>query len=102
MQGPGGRRSIPVTDFFQGYFETALEPDEIVVELGRPDRLGRLGLREVHPAGQRLGDRRRRGRCGRVALANMAGTVVRADRRPSRRWPGRVGRGRGRAGRPGT
>jgi len=28
-QGPGGRREIPAPDFFQGYFETALAPDEL-------------------------------------------------------------------------
>jgi carbon-monoxide dehydrogenase medium subunit len=29
--GPGGRRKIPVTEFFAGYFETALTAAEIRV-----------------------------------------------------------------------
>ena len=79
-QGPAGRRSIPVTEFFLGFFETALEPDEMIVELRVPRTgAGGLGLREVHPAGERLADRGggrgagpgragqhgRRGACGR-------------------------------------
>jgi aerobic carbon-monoxide dehydrogenase medium subunit len=31
-QGPGGRRSIPITDFVRGPFQTALSYDEIAVE----------------------------------------------------------------------
>lgn len=32
-QGPNGKRSIKADDFFTGTFETALNPDEVVVEL---------------------------------------------------------------------
>lgn len=35
-QGPGGRREIPVDDFFVGLFESALEPNEILVEIRIP------------------------------------------------------------------
>ncbi|MCE0767801.1 xanthine dehydrogenase family protein subunit M [Pseudonocardia kujensis] len=36
VEGPGGRRSIAVDDFYTGFLETALEPDELVVELRVP------------------------------------------------------------------
>ncbi len=32
-QGPNGRRTIKADDFFQGPFETALQPDEVLTEL---------------------------------------------------------------------
>lgn len=35
-QGPGGRRDISAADFFQGYLETALAPDEVLVEVRIP------------------------------------------------------------------
>ena len=35
-EGPAGRRAIPIDDFYAGYLETALAPDEIVVELRVP------------------------------------------------------------------
>ena len=79
VQGPGGRRSIPLTEFWLGFFETALEPDEVVVELRVP-RTGAAGW------GYEKFTRRENDWPivaaaaveGRVALANMAGTVVRA------------------------
>jgi carbon-monoxide dehydrogenase medium subunit len=39
-QGPGGRRSIRMTDFVTGPFETALAPDEIAVEATVPAARG--------------------------------------------------------------
>lgn len=79
LQGPGGRREVPVTDFWTGFFETAMSPDELVVELRVP-RTGAVGwayekfTRRANDwpivAAAAVG--------GRVALANMAGTVVRA------------------------
>jgi carbon-monoxide dehydrogenase medium subunit len=39
-QGPGGRRSIPVSDFVTGPFQTALAMDEIVVEAVIPGPKG--------------------------------------------------------------
>lgn len=79
VQGPSGRRSIPVTEFFLGFFETALEPDELIVELRVP-RTGSAGW------GYEKFTRRENdwpivavaAVDGRVALANMAGAVVRA------------------------
>lgn len=34
--GPGGRRSIPAREFFVDYLQTALEPDELLVEIRIP------------------------------------------------------------------
>jgi aerobic carbon-monoxide dehydrogenase medium subunit len=36
VEGPGGRRRIAIDDFYTGFLETALEPDELVVELRVP------------------------------------------------------------------
>ena len=36
VRGKGGTRSIPVSDFFTGVFETALAPDEALVEVRVP------------------------------------------------------------------
>ena len=79
VQGPTGRRSVPVTEFWLGFFETALQPDEVIVELRTP-RTGSAGW------GYEKFTRRENdwpivaaaAVAGRVALANMAGTVVRA------------------------
>ncbi|MPZ15123.1 MAG: hypothetical protein GEU73_11990 [Chloroflexi bacterium] len=32
-RGPRGEREIPLTDFFKGFYETALAPDEVLIEL---------------------------------------------------------------------
>jgi carbon-monoxide dehydrogenase medium subunit len=79
VQGPGGRREVPVTEFWLGFFETALSPDEMVIELRVP-RTGSAGW------GYEKFTRRENdwpivaaaAVDGRVALANMAGMVVRA------------------------
>jgi carbon-monoxide dehydrogenase medium subunit len=34
--GPGGQRTIPIDSFFHGLFQTALEPDEILIEIRVP------------------------------------------------------------------
>ena len=34
--GPAGERAIPIVDFFRGYYETALAPDEILVRVTVP------------------------------------------------------------------
>jgi carbon-monoxide dehydrogenase medium subunit len=36
VQGPTGVRSIPATEFFQGFLETALAPDELLTEIRVP------------------------------------------------------------------
>lgn len=79
-QGPGGRRSIDAADFFQGYFETALEPDEMLVEI----RVPRTGGAKAHyeKFTRRANDWAIVGVAtvaGRVALANMSGAPIRAE-----------------------
>jgi carbon-monoxide dehydrogenase medium subunit len=80
VQGPGGRRSIGATEFFLGYFETAMEPGEMLVEL----RVPRTG-----PTGAHYEKFTRRANdwaivavatvAGRVAMANMGGAPLRAE-----------------------
>ena len=36
VRGPRGERTIPAHDFFRGFFETALEPDELITEVRVP------------------------------------------------------------------
>jgi carbon-monoxide dehydrogenase medium subunit len=79
VQGPDGRRTVPAEQFFLGYFETALQPDEILVEV----RIPRTG-----PTGWHYEKFTRRANdwaivavatvAGRVALANMGSTPIRA------------------------
>ncbi|MFD5795513.1 FAD binding domain-containing protein [Streptomyces diastatochromogenes] len=38
--GPGGRRTIPARDFFVDYLQSALAPDELLVEVRVPKRAG--------------------------------------------------------------
>ncbi|WP_219413273.1 FAD binding domain-containing protein [Pseudonocardia nigra] len=52
-EGPGGRRSIPAGEFFQGVFTTALEPDELIVEVVFPRPAPRAALTEY---AERRGD----------------------------------------------
>jgi carbon-monoxide dehydrogenase medium subunit len=40
VAGPGGRRTIAARDFFTGIFTTALQPDEVLVEIRFPRMLG--------------------------------------------------------------
>ncbi len=42
-QGPGGRRAIPIAEFFTGLFSTALQPDELLVEVRVPAPTPRTG-----------------------------------------------------------
>jgi len=48
-RGPSGERTIPASEFFHGFLTTALEPDELLVEVrfpGMPERAG-AGFVEV-------------------------------------------------------
>ncbi|HRI61705.1 MAG TPA: xanthine dehydrogenase family protein subunit M [Saprospiraceae bacterium] len=36
VTGPGGQRTIPIDEFFLGFFTTALQPDEILTEIRIP------------------------------------------------------------------
>ena len=88
-RGPSGEREIAAGDFFEGLFETVLEPDELLTEIRVPRPRGRLVLPEVHQAGHRLGHRRGR-RAGRRGGAGQHGADPGAGRR-GRRGPGRGG-----------
>ncbi|GDY29005.1 FAD binding domain-containing protein [Gandjariella thermophila] len=80
-QGPGGRREIPAGEFFLDPFTTALQPDELLVEIRVPGQDGvgwafeKFTRRSIDWAivgvavlGQSVG------------LINMAGTPIRATR----------------------
>jgi carbon-monoxide dehydrogenase medium subunit len=41
VQGPGGTRSVPAEGFFQGLFESALAPNEVLTEIRVPRTEGR-------------------------------------------------------------
>jgi aerobic carbon-monoxide dehydrogenase medium subunit len=82
VRGPAGDRSIVATDFFTDFFETALAPEEMVVEIRFPKMHGGgwsyqkfnrraqdwaiVGCAVVH------------GAPSRVALVNMGPTPLRA------------------------
>jgi carbon-monoxide dehydrogenase medium subunit len=40
VEGPGGRRTVPASDFFVDYLQTALSPDELLVEIKVPKLTG--------------------------------------------------------------
>jgi carbon-monoxide dehydrogenase medium subunit len=79
VEGPSGQRSIGADEFFQGYFQTAVGPDEILVEVRVP-RTGGTGW------GYQKFVRRANDWAivavaavdGRVALANMGERPLRA------------------------
>ncbi len=84
IAGPSGRREVAVDDFFTGFFESAVGPDELLVEVRVPAAAGSSGwgyekftrrandwaivavAAVLHPSGTR------------VALANMGPTPLRA------------------------
>jgi aerobic carbon-monoxide dehydrogenase medium subunit len=83
-RGPGGTREIPATEFFRGFLETALDPDELLTEIRVP-KMGGAGwsfqkfnrraqdwaIVGVAAVGAQAG--------GGIALVNMASTPVRAS-----------------------
>ncbi|KOS56593.1 FAD binding domain-containing protein [Rhodococcus rhodochrous] len=86
--GPSGRRSIPAADFFDDYFTTTLQPEEVLVEVRIPKRTGWAARYEkfnrvahawsivaVAATVQTEGGTIRQ---ARVALTNMAAVPVRA------------------------
>ena len=83
ITGPSGVRVVGADDFFVGPFESALGPDELLsaVRVPRGER-GPVGVPEVRPAGQRLGDRRRRRlrRPGRAGLHGRHAAARHGDR----------------------
>ncbi|MCU1427227.1 MAG: Carbon monoxide dehydrogenase [Actinomycetia bacterium] len=84
VRGPGGERTVPAADFFQGFLETALAPDEMLVEVRVP-KVGGAGF--SYQKFQRraqdwaiVGAIAARVNGGvHVALVNMGSTPVRAS-----------------------
>jgi carbon-monoxide dehydrogenase medium subunit len=80
LRGPDGERQVPITEYFTGFFETSMEPGELVVEV----RVPRTG-----PGGWAYEKFTRRANDwaivavatvgGRVALGNMGPTPLRAS-----------------------
>jgi aerobic carbon-monoxide dehydrogenase medium subunit len=46
VRGPEGERTVPASEFFRGFFETALEPGEILTEVRFPRAPGHAALEE--------------------------------------------------------
>jgi carbon-monoxide dehydrogenase medium subunit len=90
VQGPNGRRSIPAREFFVDYLETALSPDELLVEVRVPKFGPGWGFRyeKLHRVAQAwaivgvaAAVRRDNGSIAeaRIGLTNMGPTPVRAE-----------------------
>jgi len=88
-EGPGGRRTIDASDFFVDYLETALSPDELLVEVRIPKLEGQWSVHyekfnRVAQAwaivGVATAVRRDNGSIAeaRVGLTNMGSTPIRA------------------------
>ena len=43
LEGPNGRRRVPLTEFFAGTYRTVRQPDEVLVELDIPETMGQFG-----------------------------------------------------------
>jgi carbon-monoxide dehydrogenase medium subunit len=85
VRGPAGERTIPVGDFFTGFLETALAPDELLVEIQVPAVGGdawsfqKLNRRAQDWAIVAAAVARRADGTIGVGLVNMASTPVRAN-----------------------
>jgi carbon-monoxide dehydrogenase medium subunit len=53
LTGPAGPRTVPAAGFFEGYYSTAAEPDEMITELRFPEPAAAAALTEF---AQRQGD----------------------------------------------
>jgi carbon-monoxide dehydrogenase medium subunit len=83
VRGPGGQREVPATEFFRGFLETALAPDELLVEIRVAKGAGGWSFQKfnrraqdwaiVGAAAQAAGD------SYRVALVNMGPIPLRAE-----------------------
>ena len=79
-QGPNGQREIAATDFFTGYFESVLAPDEMLVEVRVPANSGGWNYQKFNRRAQDwaiVGVAVANGGEG-VALVNMGSTPMRA------------------------
>jgi carbon-monoxide dehydrogenase medium subunit len=82
VRGPNGERSIPATDFFQGFLETALAPDEIMTEIRVPKVSGAgWSFQKFNRRAQDwaiVGVAAVRNGTTGIALVNMGSTPIRA------------------------
>ncbi|MDB4205584.1 xanthine dehydrogenase family protein subunit M [bacterium] len=79
-RGPNGQREIAATDFFTGYFESVLAPDEMIVEVKVPANTGGWNYQKFNRRAQDwaiVGVAVADGGKG-VALVNMGSTPLRA------------------------
>ena len=89
--GPGGKRQMPLADFFVGPRKTALKPDELLAEiiiptenLGKPTHFQKFGLRKgqalalVNVASSFWPDGKKNFTAARVALGAVAPKVIHA------------------------
>jgi len=83
VEGPGGRREVPATDFFRGFLETALAPDEMLTEIRVRKAPSRWAFQKFNRRAQDwaiVGVAAVLDGEARVALVNMGSTTVRARR----------------------
>jgi aerobic carbon-monoxide dehydrogenase medium subunit len=82
-RGPAGERTIAAADFFAGFLETALSPDELLTEIRVPKRTGGWSFQKFNRRAQDwaivgvaalAGDG-----AASIALVNMGSTPVRAS-----------------------
>jgi carbon-monoxide dehydrogenase medium subunit len=81
VRGPGGERQIPATEFFRGFLETALAPDEMLTEIRVPKARGGWSFQKFNRRAQDwaiVGVAAVANGATRVALVNMGPTPVRA------------------------
>ena len=82
VEGPAGRRTIPATDFFMSFLETALAPDEMLVEIRVPKVTGAgWSFQKFNRRAQDwaiVGVAAVLGATPGVALVNMGSTPIRA------------------------
>jgi carbon-monoxide dehydrogenase medium subunit len=82
VRGPGGERTVAAADFFQGFLETALAPDDLLTEIRVP-KLGAAGFayEKFNLRAQDyaiVGALAVRNGTTRVALVNMGSSPLRA------------------------
>lgn len=81
VRGPGGARTIPAGEFFRGFLETALAPDELLTEIRVPKVSGGWSYQKFNRRAQDwaiVGALAVRNGTTRVALVNMGSTPLRA------------------------
>jgi carbon-monoxide dehydrogenase medium subunit len=79
LRGPDGSRTVPATEFFTGFMQTAIHPEELLVEIRAPRcPTDRWGYQKFVRRANDWAVVAAAAVDGRVALAGMAQTPVRA------------------------